>query len=133
MFDVITTIVFVKSTVRTVAVRQPAVVEQLQQHVEDVTVSFFDLVQQQNGVRPAAHRLRQLATLFVTDIPRRRPDQSRDGMLLHEFAHVDPNHRPFIIEQKLGQRLAQFRLTDTGRAQENERTDRSVRILQPRP
>ena len=51
-------------------------------------------------------------------------------MLLHEFTHVDPDHRPFIIEQEFSKRFAQFRFADAGRTEENERTDRSIGVLQ---
>ena len=33
-------------------------------------------------------------------------------MFLHVFAHIDANHRLFRVEQKAGERLAQFCLTD---------------------
>jgi len=48
----------------------------------------------------------------------------------HEFAHVQPDHRVFVVEQDFGQGLAQFGLADAGRTQEQERADRPLRILQ---
>jgi hypothetical protein len=44
----------------------------------------------------------------------------------------DADHRGIIIEQEFGERLGQFGLADARRAQEQERTDRTVGILQPR-
>ena len=40
-----------------------------------------------------------------------------------------------VVEQEAGERLGQLRLADAGRAEEDERADRTVRILQagPRP
>ena len=41
-------------------VRQAAVLENLQHHVEHVRVGLLDLVEQQHAVRPLAHHLREL-------------------------------------------------------------------------
>ena len=61
------------------AVGQPAVVEHLQQHVEHLGVRLLDLVEQDDRVRPPAHRLGQLAALVVADVARaaRRPGATR--------------------------------------------------------
>ena len=45
-------------------------------------------------VRLAAHRLGQVAALLVADIARRRADQARHRVLLHELGHVDADHAP---------------------------------------
>ena len=68
------------------AVGQPAVVEHLQQDVEDVAVGFLDLVEQHHLVGPPPHRLGQHAAFLIADIARRRADQPRDRVLLHELA-----------------------------------------------
>ena len=114
------------------AVGQPAVVEHLQQHVEHVAVRLFDFVEEDHAVRAAAHGFGQSAALFVADVSRRRADQARDGVLLHELAHVDAHHRVLVVEQELGQRLAQLGLADAGGAEEQERADRPIRIAQAR-
>ena len=114
------------------AVGQPTVVEHLQQHVEDVAMRLFHFVEQDDGVRATANRLGQPASFLVTDVSRRRSDQPADGVLLHELAHVDANHRLITVEQHLGQRLAEFGFAHAGRAQEDERADRPVRVLQAR-
>ena len=59
------------------AVGQAPVVHHLQQDVEDVGVGLLDLVEQHDGVRPAAHRLGQLAALLVADVAGRRADEPR--------------------------------------------------------
>jgi peptide deformylase len=46
-------------------VREPPVLEDLQEDVADVRVGLLDLVQQQDGVRLAADRLGELAALVV--------------------------------------------------------------------
>ena len=51
-------------------VGEAAVVEQLQQDVEDIGVRLLDLVEQQHRVRLASHRLGQLPGLLVADVAR---------------------------------------------------------------
>jgi hypothetical protein len=50
-------------------------------------------------------------------------------MLLHELRHVEPDERAFAAEQKLRERAGDFSFADTGWAKEQERTDRTQRIL----
>ena len=111
-------------------VGEPAVVEDLQQDVEDVGMRLLDLVEQDHGVRAAAHGLGELPALLVADVARRRADQPRDGVLLHVLGHVDAHHRLLVVEQELGERARRLRLPDAGRAEEDERADRPIRILQ---
>ena len=40
------------------------------------------------------------------------------------------DHGLLVVKQELGERLAQLGLADAGRAQEQERADRPVRVLQ---
>lgn len=117
-----------KSTVRPWPSVKPAVVEDLEQDVEDVVVGLLDLVQQDDGVRAAADRLRQLAALLVADIAGRRADQPRDAVLLAVLRHVDTDHRPLVVEEEVRERLGQLGLADTGRAEEEEGAGGAVRV-----
>ena len=101
-------------------VRQPPIVEHLQQNVEDIRMRLLDLVEQNHGIRPPAHRLGQLAALVVADISRRRADQPRDGMLLHVLRHVDADHGLLVIEEELRQRPRSLRLAHARWSQEDE-------------
>ena len=101
-------------------VGEAPVVEHLKQHVEDVRMSFLDLVEQHHLIWPSPDRFRERAALVIADVPRRRADQTRDRVLLHVFGHIQPNHRGLVIEQILGQRLGKLGLADAGRAQEHE-------------
>ena len=114
------------------AVGHAAVVEHLQQHVEHVRMRLLDLVEQDHAIRLATHGLGQIAALLVADVARRRADQARDRVLLHELAHVDADQVIFGVEQERRQRLAQLGLADAGRAEEQERTVRPVRVRQTR-
>ncbi len=75
-----------------------------------------------------SHRLGQLTALVVADVARGRTDKAGDRVLLAVLAHVDADHRVFVVEQELRQRLGQLGLTDTGRAEEHERPGRPVRV-----
>ena len=110
------------------AVGEPAVVEHLEQHVEDVRVGLLDLVEQHHRVRAAAHRLGELAALLVPDVAGRGTDQPGDGVLLAVLAHVDADHRPLVVEQEPGERLGQLGLADAGRAEEQEAAGRPVGV-----
>ncbi len=112
------------------AVGQAAIVQHLQQDVEHIRMRLLHFVQQDQRVRTATHGLGQVATFLVADIARRRADQARDAVLLHELAHIDADHRVGTVEQEFGQRLAQLGLADAGGAEEQERAGRTVRIGQ---
>ena len=113
-----------------VVVGQAAVVEHLQQDVEHVAVGLFDFVEQHDGVRPAADGFGEPAPFFVADVARRGADQAADGVPLHELAHVEADHRVLVVEQHLRQRLAKLGFAHAGGAEEDERADRAVRVLQ---
>ena len=75
---------------------------------------FLDLVQQDHAVGLAPNSLGQVAAFFVPNIPRRRADETGNRVLLHEFAHVDPDHAVFAVKQKPSQGLAEFGLANPG-------------------
>src|SRR5262249_13823380 len=58
--------------------------------------------------------------------------QARHRVLLHVLGHVDAYHRRFVVEQSLGKRSSDFGLSDSRRAQENERADRSIGVFEAR-
>lgn len=111
-------------------VGQAPVIEHLEQDVEHVRMRLLNLVEQHDLVRTPPHGFGQHAAFLIADIARRRADQAGDRMLFHELRHVDADHRRVIIEQEAGQRLGQLGLADTRRAEEQERAQRPVRILQ---
>ena len=114
------------------AIGQAAIVQHLQQHVEDIGVGFLYLVEQQHRIRFAAHRLGQITALFVTHIARWRANQTGHRMLFHELAHIDANQMVFAVKQEAGQRFAQLGLAHAGGAQEQKRTGWTVRVRQAR-
>ncbi len=111
-------------------VGEAPVVEHLQEQVEDVGVRLLDLVEEEDAVRPAAHRLRQVAALLAVDVAGRRADEPRGHVLLHELAHVEARQRLLVVEEKLGERLRELGLADAARSEKEERPDRLARIAQ---
>src|SRR5689334_4650051 len=113
-------------------VGQPALVQDLEQHVEHIRMRLLDLIEQHHRVRPPPDRLGQLATFLVPDIAGRGPDHAGDRVPLHVLGHIEAHHRLFVVEQEVGQSAGGFRLAHAGRAEENERPGGTVRILEAR-
>ena len=51
-------------------------------------------------------------------------------MPLLVLRHVEPHHRAVVVEHELRERARELGLADAGRAEEDERADRPVRVLQ---
>src|SRR5450631_2198612 len=109
-------------------IREPPVIEHLQQNIEDVGMPLPDLLEKNHGVRAAPYRLGEIAALLVADVARRRADEARDRVLLHELRHVDAHHGVFGVEQEFGKRLAKLGLANARRTQKQERAVRAARI-----
>ena len=101
-------------------VGQAAVVEELQQDIEDVWMSLLDLIKEHDLVRTAANGLGELAALLVADVARRSTQQARHGELLHVLAHVDAHQRLLVVEQEFGKGPGELRLPHAGGSQEDE-------------
>ena len=126
------TTVFLKSTVRPwPSVSRPSS-STWSRTLKTSGCAFSISSKQDHAVRPAAHRLGELAALLVADVAGRRADQPRDGVLLHVLAHVDAHHR--LARRRRGTRRApcELGLADAGRAEEEERADRPVRVAEAR-
>ena len=115
-FDVRISRVFRKSTVRPwPSVSRPSS-STCSRMSKTSGVRLLDLVEQDHRVRPAAHRLGQLAALLVSDVAGRGTDEPCHRVLLGVLAHVDADHGARVVEQEVGERLGQLGLADAGRA-----------------
>ena len=113
-------IVLVKSTVRPwPSVSRPSS-STWRRMLKTSRMRLLDLVEQDDLIGPAPHRLGQHAAFLIADIAGRRADQPGDAVLLHELGHVDADHRVRIVEQEFGERLGELGLADAGRAEEQE-------------
>ena len=93
-------------------VGEAAVLQDLQQRVEDVGVGLLDLVEEHDRERLAAHRLGELAALLVADVAGGRADEAADRVLLHVLAHVELDQGALVAEEELGERLGELGLPD---------------------
>src|SRR6266487_240619 len=114
-------------------VGEPPVLQDLQERVEHVGVGLLDLVEEHHRERPAAHLLGELATLVVADVAGRGTDEPGHRVPVVELGHVQLDERVLAAEQELGERLGQLGLTHAGRAGEDERAGRPLRVLQAGP
>ncbi len=115
------------------AVRDPAVVQDLQQNIEHVRVGLFHLVEQNHGIGFSPHRLGELAPLVVAYVSRGRADEPGDGEFLHILGHVDPHQVVFIVEKAFGQGFCQLRLAHSGGAEKQEAADGPGGVRNARP
>ena len=92
---------------------------------------FLDLIEQHDRVGFSSDGFRQLTTLIVSHVSRRRTDQSGRTELLLILTHIDTRDHVLVIEQVVRKRFRQFCLTDTSCTQEDETTDRSFGVLKP--
>ena len=97
-----------------------AIIEYLQQNVKNIRVRFLDFIEQHHGIWPAPDRLGKLTAFFVSDVTRRRTDQTRNRVLLHVFAHINANHCVLVIEEELGQCPGEFGFSNSGRSKKNK-------------
>ena len=90
---------------------------------------LLNLIKQYDRIWFSSHCLGQLAAFLVTNISRRRSDQTRYGMFLHIFTHINTYDILFIVKQILGKALRKLRLSDAGRTKEEKWADWLCRIL----
>ena len=95
-------------------------------------MGLLDLVEEDHGVRIAANLLRELASLVVAHVSGRRPDEPRDGELLHVLAHVKGDERVLGPKEELGERLRELGLAHASRPEEQERPARSPGVAETR-
>ena len=107
-----------------------AVVEDLQQHVEHVRVRLFNLVEQNDRVRTGGGPLRSADRLPHS--PRIREARRSDAT-----RRISPYTRDMSMRMRFfsssnsacGKRFGELRFADAGRTEEQERADRTVRVL----
>ena len=110
-----------------VVVGQRAVVHDLQQHVVNVRMGFFDLVEQEHAVRLLGDGLGEQAPLVKAHIARRRTDQAADRVALHVLGHVKAHQ---VDAHDVGQLLGRFGFAHTGGAAEQESANGLVGLAQ---
>src|SRR5437660_12038329 len=112
------------------AVGEMTVLKYLQQDVEHIRMRLLNFVQQYDRVGGTLNSLGELTTLFVAHVSGRRTDQLRDRVLLHKLGHVEANQRLLAAEHELGESAGDSGFCHASGAEEQERADRTVRILE---
>ena len=112
-----------------VGIGEPPIVEDLKEHVEDIVVGLFRLIEEDYGKGFPPDSLGELTALLIADITRGCADESGHGMFFHVFGHVDPDHGLFIVKETFGKRSGQLRFADSRRPQEDEAPDGAVGVL----
>ena len=105
-------------------VGQPALAEHAEQEVERGVVGLLDLVEQHDRQRLAADAIGERRA------GGRRRDEARDRGAGDELAHVDAHEALGVAEQVARELLGELGLADAGRAREQERADRALRIVE---
>ena len=110
-----------------------AVIKHLQEHVEDVGMSLFDLIEEHDRIGPPPDLLGQLPAVIIPDIAGRGPDQAGRTEFFHVFRHVHADKGVFTVEKEHGQGPCKFGFPDAGRTQEYKGTDRLFPRLEADP
>ena len=97
-----------------------SIVQYLKKYIEYIRMCFFNLIEQYYTVWFTTNSFCQLAAFFVSNISRRRSDQTRYRIFLHVLTHIDSYHILFVIKQRCCQSFCKFCLTNTGRSKEKE-------------
>ena len=66
----------------------------------NIRVCFFDLIEEQNGIRAAAHLFGELTGFIVADIAGGRTDDLRDRVLFHELRHIEADERCLLYTSR---------------------------------
>ncbi|GBC78646.1 hypothetical protein HRbin08_02142 [bacterium HR08] len=113
-------------------VGQPPVVEDLQEDIEDIPMRFLQLVEEDDRIGATTHGFGELPPLLVADVSGRRTDQASHRVLLHVLGHINPDQRALVVEEALGERAGQLRLPHARGTEEDEASDRTIRVFQSR-
>src|SRR5579864_7918783 len=107
-----------------------AVLEHLQEDVEEIRVRLLDFVEEDDRVRMPLHFFGELTAFLVPDVARGRADELAHGVLLHVLGHVEANQRVVAAKQEVGQGPRQLGLPDAGWPQEDEAPYGPRRVLE---
>lgn len=111
-------------------IRQPAVVQYLQENVEHTLMSLFDFIEKNDTVGISSNLFRELTAFLVANIARRSTNQARNRVLFHVFAHINTNHVLIRIKQFECKSLGQLCFTGTRGSNEKEASGGLVRTRQ---
>ena len=114
----------------TFIVRQASVVEQLQEDIKHIGMSFLHFVEEDNAIGFAPYGFGELSSFVIADISRRGSDESGGREFLLVLGHIDTGQHVLIVEEVISQGFRQFGLSYAGCTEEDEGSDGSLGVLQ---
>src|SRR6185295_11657553 len=112
------------------AVGYPALIERLEEQVEQIRRRLFDLVKQQHRVWIVAETFRENAATLTADYSARHADELLDGDgAVLVLGHVDAHHLVVVPEHEFSDRLGKLGLADASRAEKQQHTVGLVEVL----
>ena len=102
------------------AVRQAAVIEDLQEQIKHIGVCLLNFIKKDDRVRLPSDALSKLSAVVISYVAGRRTDHFTDCVRFHELGHIYTDQGIFLCKHCLGKGLNQFRLSDTGRTDKNK-------------
>ena len=109
------------------AIGEPALVERLQEQIEQARARLLHLVEQDDGVRVVLQLIRQDPAALAADDAARHADQLVHGdAAVLILGHVDADHLLLVAEQERRDRLRELGLADAGRAEEQQHAVRPI-------
>ena len=109
-----------------------ALVENLEEEVEDALVGLFDLVEEDDAVGLLADLVDEEAAFFVAYVSRRRAVEERHGVFFLELGHVETQEGGLFAEEEFGEGLRELGLAGTGRSEEEEGAHRLAFFVEAR-
>ena len=100
----------------TLTVSQAALVQNLQQDVEDVWMCLLNLIKEQDRVWTTTNSLGELSALIVAHVSWRSTNQLSYSVTLHVLGHVVRKQGVFGAKQELCQGFCKLSLTYAGRS-----------------
>mmetsp|Transcript_36014 Transcript_36014/g.90677 ORF Transcript_36014/g.90677 Transcript_36014/m.90677 type:complete len:394 (+) Transcript_36014:38-1219(+) len=108
------------------SVGEAPIVHHLQQRVPHLGMRLLDLVTEHHAVRPPPDSLSQLPPLIVPHVARGRSDEAVDGVSLQVLRHVEAHQHLVVVEELASEGTCSLCLANTGWAQEEEASRRTV-------
>ena len=112
------------------AIRQPALVERLQEQVQQAGTRLLHFIQQHHRVRIVFELICEHPAALAADDAARHADQLvRADTPVLVLGHVDADHLLLVAEQERGDRFCQLCLADAGRPEEQQHAVGSIEAV----
>lgn len=115
------------------SVRKGSIFEYLEEEIEDLETSFFDLIEEDDGIWFASNPFGEHSSFLISDISGSRSDEFGSTRSFVILGHIEFDEG-FVIPEKFSCELFhELSLPDSGRSEEEEAPDRTIAITDPDP